>query len=148
MPRGKAGNAHITHSSARRPERHNRGRPRKSWRKLSEHPSTLPGQSFVPIVKGKRIAVREMAADLVLSQLFLSSRGAMAYRLGRDSIAEGETLLLKLRNVLAGREQHIAKSGDLCLVAHRLAMTWNDDRFVICGGNICCGGPSMLPPVE
>jgi sugar lactone lactonase YvrE len=58
---GKAGVAYITDSSVRGPGAIivvdlDSG---DSWRKLSGHPSTSPDPSFIPVVEGERLAIRE-----------------------------------------------------------------------------------------
>ena len=55
----------------------------ESWRKLSGHPSTSPDPSFIPIVEGERLAVREKAKPLA------------AFKIAADGIAvsnDGATL--------------------------------------------------------
>jgi sugar lactone lactonase YvrE len=61
LRQGKAGVAYITDSSVRGPGAIivvdlDSG---DSWRKLSGHPSTSPDPSFIPVVEGERLAIRE-----------------------------------------------------------------------------------------
>ena len=86
LRQGKAGVAYITDSSVRGPGAIivvdlDNG---ESWRKLSGHPSTSPDPSFIPVVEGERLAIREKGKvpapfNVASDGIAISTGGATLY---------------------------------------------------------------------
>jgi sugar lactone lactonase YvrE len=86
LRQGKAGVAYITDSSVRGPGAIivvdlDNG---ESWRKLSGHPSTSPDPSFIPVVEGERLAIREKGKvparfNVASDGIAISTDGATLY---------------------------------------------------------------------